>query len=91
MSTPEEKLSTPSEHAAPARCTLEQLRARWGAIYGPGPDHSIPAPHLLGDGAAALLVRVGHVLTFVGMGEPERWRVEKIEGKRVDLVQEVET
>lgn len=90
MSTPEEKLNSPT-HSGPARCTLEQLRARWGVVWAnPMECGAVP-------GFGPLLrayesgLRSGHIVTFRGMGVVERWRVEKIEGKRVDLVQEVET
>lgn len=80
MSTPEEKLNSPT-HSGPARCTLEQLRARWGAITWPPRE----------DGRGLVPLRSGETLVFHGMSGRERWKVEKIEGKRVDLVQEVET
>jgi hypothetical protein len=89
VSTPKRKLSTSSERrdGGPARCTLEQLRARWGLLdRGTGGAIS----RALTSAEAAGMVHVGEVLVWHGMRR-ERWRVEKIEGKRVDLVQEVTT
>lgn len=51
------------------RCTLAQLRARWGKVFDP--------PSL----------RIGAEFYKHAMGGTETWRVEKIEGKDVYLVQ----
>lgn len=84
MSTPEEKLNSPT-HSGPARCTLEQLRARWGLVYTRTGDI---VPRRASPERTSELLKPGDVLTYRGMGPAERWKVEKIEGKRVDLVQE---
>jgi hypothetical protein len=88
VSTPEEKLNSPTREG-PARCTLEQLRARWGLLDRMVGDHPVSCRPLT-NGELAERLRSGDVLKLWAMGGPERWRVEKIEGKRVDLVQEVE-
>jgi hypothetical protein len=91
VSTPEEKLSTPSEHAGPARCTLEQLRARWGRVEHWRGGVVQPMSYIRPDPAVMRDLRVGDEIRKHAMNGWERWRVEKIEGKRVDLVQEVKT
>lgn len=57
------------------RCTLAQLRARWGRTR--------PEPGL----SEWASPRVDMEYTKDAMGGTEVWRVEKIEGKDVHLVQ----